>query len=108
MITAPRTRYAGDPLLPAADLAHWLRARPEPTAQVARATGLSRRHLYCYRSGQYRHVTLGVADRIVTALGGRVDDVWGDLDEHISACSPVAARRRPSAGHRARRRSVIA
>jgi hypothetical protein len=75
--------YAGDPLIPADALSIWLRARPESNREIQLRTQLNERRIGGFRRGEYHRVTVGLADRIVTALGGHINDVWPDLDEVI-------------------------
>lgn len=91
-VTRLRTHYAGDPLLPVEDLQTWLAGRRESIAEIERRSGVNARRLYCYRNGlKYHHLTIGVADRIVTALGAHIDDVWGDVDSLVSTPLEAAA-----------------
>jgi hypothetical protein len=82
-VSALARSYAGDPLIPAAALTTWLRARPETTRALQMRTGLAERRIGGFRRGEFDRVTVGLADRIVTALGAHLEDVWPDLDDVV-------------------------
>lgn len=74
-----------DRWLPAGPLAEWVARQEQDETTLAALSGVPQRRLYAIRVGEQEHITLSLADRLLTANGGRLEDVWPDIDELLAA-----------------------